>query len=76
MGKGVDGVEKNCLGGKKLKMNKRGHVIRHSRAGTKFRLKMTLEFLDQINTKGYFRTKKHENYHRILHIQINLDCKF
>ena len=26
--------------------------------------------------KGCFRTKKKENCHRILHIQINLDSKF
>ena len=33
--------------------------------------------MDQINTKEYFQTKKKkENYHRILQIQINLDCKF
>ena len=32
--------------------------IRHSRVGTKFRLKMTLEVLDQINTKRVFQTKK------------------
>ena len=44
---------------------------------TKFRLKLTLKFLDQINIKRVFpNSKKKENYHRILHIQINLDSKF
>ena len=44
--------------------------------GTRFRLKLTLEFLDQINTKRRFlkkrKKKKKENYHRILHVRINL----
>ena len=30
----------------------------------------------KLTQKGYFRTKKNKNYHRILHIQINLDSKF
>ena len=51
--------------------------IRHLRVGTKFRLKMTLlNFWIKLTQKGYFRSKKNENYHRILHIQINLDSKF
>ena len=29
----------------------------------------------KLTQKGYFRTKKKEKYHRILHIQINLDSK-
>ena len=35
-----------------------------------------LNFWIKLTQKGYFRTKKNENYHRILHIQINLDSKF
>ena len=64
------------------KLNRRGRgggtaSIRHSRIGTKFRLKMTLlNFWIKLTQKGYFRSKKNENYHRILHIQINLDSKF
>ena len=40
--------------------------------GTKCCLKLTLKFLDQIIQKGYFGTKKNENNHQILRIQINL----
>ena len=41
---------------------------------TKFHLKVTLlNFWIKLTQKGYFRTKKDENYHRILHIQINVD---
>ena len=46
------------------KLNKRGRgggtaSIRHSRVGTKFRLKMTLlNFWIKLTQKGYFRTKK------------------
>ena len=46
---------------------------------TKFHLKLTLldqTFWIKLTQKGYFRTKKKENYHRILHIEINLDSKF
>ena len=45
---------------------------------TKSRLKLTLlNFWIKLTQKGFFRTKKiHENYLRILHIQINLDFKF
>ena len=40
--------------------------------GTEFCLKLTLlNFWIELTQKGYFRTKKEENYHRILHIQIN-----
>ena len=39
-------------------------------------LKRLLIFWIKLTQKGYFRTKKNENYHRILHIQINLDSKF
>ena len=40
---------------------------------TKFCPKLTLlNFMDQNNRKGYFPTKKKENYHRNLYIQINL----
>ena len=35
-----------------------------------------LNFWIKLTQKGYFRSKKNENYHRILHIQINLDSKF
>ena len=35
-----------------------------------------LNFWIKLTQKGYFRTKKNENYHRILHVQINLDSKF
>ena len=35
-----------------------------------------LNFWIKLTQKGYFRTKKNENYHRILHTQINLDSKF
>ena len=41
---------------------------------TKICLKLTLEFLDQINPN--FQSKKNENHHQILHIQINLGSKF
>ena len=54
-----------------------GTPIRHSRVGTKFRLKMTLlNFCIKLTQKACFRTKKIENYHGILHIQINIDSKF
>ena len=44
---------------------------------TKLRLKLTLlNFWIKLTQKGHFLTKKNENYHRILHIQINLDSKF
>ena len=44
---------------------------------TKFRLKLTLlNFWIKLMQKGYFRTKKNENHHRILHIQIHLDSSF
>ena len=44
---------------------------------TKFHLKLTLlNFWIKLTQKEYFRTKKNENYHRILRIQINLDSKF
>ena len=46
----LGGIEKLICGG--------GTSIRHSRVGIKFPLKMSLEFLDQINTKGFFQTKK------------------
>ena len=50
--------------------------IRHSRVGTKFRLKMTLLNFWIKLTQRVFPSKKNKNYHRILHIQINLDSKF
>ena len=53
--------------------------MRHSRVGTKFRIKLTrLNFWMKLTQNGYFRTKKkeNENYHRILHFQINLDSNF
>ena len=51
--------------------------VRHSRAVTKFHLKMTLlNFWIKLIQKGYFWTKVNKNRHRILHIQINLDSKF
>ena len=54
-----------------------GTSIKQSRVGTKFPLKMTVSnFWIKLTQKGYFRTKKNENSHRILHIQINLDSKF
>ena len=41
--------------------------------GTKFRPKLTLlNFWIKLTQKGYFRTKKNENNHQILRIQINL----
>ena len=53
-----------------------GTSIRHSKVGTKFRLKLTqLNVWIELTQKGYFRTKISENYHGILHIQINLDSK-
>ena len=53
-----------------------GTPIRHSRVGTRFRLKMTLlNFCIKLTQKACFRTKKIENYHGILHIQINIDSK-
>ena len=40
-------------------------------------LSMTLlNFWIKLTQKEYFQTKKKENYHRILHIQINLDSNF
>ena len=54
-----------------------GAFIRHSKVGIKFRLKMTkMNFWIKLTPKEYFGTKKKENYHRILRIQINLDSKF
>ena len=35
-----------------------------------------LNFWIKLTQKEYFGTKKNENYHRILHIQINLGSKF
>ena len=35
-----------------------------------------MNFWIKLTQKRYFWTKKKENYHRILHIQINLDSKF
>ena len=50
-----------------------GTSIRNSRVSTKVRLKMTLfSFWIKLTGKRYFRTKKNENYHQILYIQINL----
>ena len=49
----------------------------YSRVGTKFRLKMApLNFWIKLTQKDYLQTKKSENYHQILNIQINLDFKF
>ena len=52
-------MEKEYSGWKKMEKLARvggvgGASIRHSRVGTKFRLRITLEFLDQINTKKIF----------------------
>ena len=45
--------------------------------GNKFCLKLTIfNFWIKLTQKRYFRTTKNENYHRILHIHINLDSKF
>ena len=45
--------------------------------GIKFRFTLiVLSFWIKLTQKGYFGTKKNGNYHRILHIQINLDSKF
>ena len=63
-------MEKECFGWKKIE---RKESIRHSLIATKFHLKMTLlNFWILLTQKGYFRIKKNENYHQILHIQINL----
>ena len=35
-----------------------------------------MNFRIKLTQKAYFRTKKNENYHQILHIQINVDSKF
>ena len=44
---------------------------------TKFRLKVVLlNMWIKLSQKGYFSIKKYENYHRMLHIQINLHSKF
>ena len=74
-------MEKECSGWEKIEKlisgKWRGTSIRYARVGTKFRLKMTLlNFWIKWTQKGYFRTKKNENYYRILHIHINLDSKF
>ena len=71
-------MEKECPGWKKIKNQLVGRTSnRHSGVGAKFHLKMTFfNFWIKLTQKGYFRTKKNENYHRILHIQINLDSKF
>ena len=54
-----------------------GTSIKQSRVGTKFPLKMTVSnFWIKLTQKGYFRTKKNENYHGILHSQINLVPEF
>ena len=60
------GQKKNALGGKKIEKlisGERGDThIRHSRVGTKFRLKMTLlNFWIKLTQKGYFQIKKTEN---------------
>ena len=67
------------FGRKKIEklISRRGTSIRYSRVGTKLCLKMTLlNFWIKLTQKGYFRTKKNENYLWVLHIQINLDSKF
>ena len=71
-------MEKECPGWKKIKNQLVGRTSnRHSGVGAKFHLKMTFfNFWIKLTQKGYFRTKKNENYHRILHIQISLDSKF
>ena len=57
--------------------NQGGASISHSRVDATFLLTLTLlNFWIKLTQKGYFRTKKYENYLRILHIQINLDSKF
>ena len=67
---GERGWKKNVLGEK-------NRQIKALKSRTKFCFKMTLlNFWIKLTQKGYFRTKKNENYHRILHIQINLDSKF
>ena len=44
---------------------------------TKFRFKLTfLNFWIKLTQKWYFWTKKNENYHQFLHVQINIDSKF
>ena len=45
---------------------------------TTFCLKLNFisSFWIKLTQKGYFQTKKKKNYHRIIHIQINLDSKF
>ena len=67
--RGREGWKKNVLGGKKIEKltsRERGgggiyKSIRHSRVGTKFRLKMTLlNFWIKWTQKGYFSTKKME----------------
>ena len=61
------------------KLAKKGQIS----LNTKFRLKLTiLSFWTKLAQKGYFQSKekkkkeKNENYHRILHIRINLGSKF
>ena len=53
-----------------------GTSMRHLRVSTKFCLNFNLLNFWIKLTQGYFRTKTNENYHRTLHIQINLDSKF
>ena len=70
----VEKMEKLISGGTK---GGSGASISHSRVSTKFRFKMTLlNFWIKLTQKGYLRTKKNQHYHRINHIQINLDPKF
>ena len=64
--------QKVCLGRKLFPIiNRRGGG---GRVGMKW---LENNFIIKLIQKGYFQTKrKNENYHRILHIQINTDSKF
>ena len=71
-------MEKESSGWKKSKNSLTGFgtSLKDSRVGTKFCLKMALStFWIKLTQKG-FPSKINENYHHVLHIQVNLDPKF
>ena len=55
---------------------KKGLKIENVNITIKFWILNLLNFWIKLMQKEHFRTKTNENYHRIVHIQINLDYKF